>query len=83
MKLIDSIPFPVLIVLALLLGTAPMGAQPHLLEKIDMLMAGVLVKPLDIFDLFLHSAPIVLLVIKLIHFFNNKRIKDTENKQGE
>lgn len=72
MKLIDSIPFPVLIILAILLGTAPMGAQPHLLEKIDMLMAGTLIKPLDMFDLVLHSAPIILLVLKTIMFFKQK-----------
>jgi hypothetical protein len=32
---------------------------------LKMLVAGELVKPIDIFDLFLHGAPVVLLAIKL------------------
>ncbi len=71
-KFLDIFPFPILIILALFLGTAPMGAQPHLLEKINMLMAGTLVKPLDIFDLLLHSAPIVLLILKSILFIKDR-----------
>ena len=71
-KFLDNFSFPVLIILAVFLGTAPIGSQPHLLEKIDMLMSGTLVKPLDIFDLLLHSAPIVLLIIKSILFFKYK-----------
>jgi len=73
MKLIDNISFPILIIAALLLGTAPLGSQPHLLEKLNMLAAGTLVKPLDIFDLILHSAPIVLLGIKTIRYIKIKR----------
>jgi len=71
-KFLDIFSFPVLIILALLLGTAPIGAQPHLLEKMDMLMSGTLVKPLDIFDLLLHSTPIVLLILKSILFVSTK-----------
>ena len=71
-NLLDKFSFPVLIILALLLGTAPIGAQPHLLEKINMLMSGTLIKPLDIFDLLLHSTPIVLLIMKSILFFKYK-----------
>ncbi|MDX2504659.1 MAG: hypothetical protein QNL62_09310 [Gammaproteobacteria bacterium] len=77
MKLIDKLSFPVLIILALFLGTAPLGAQPHLLEKIDMLMAGTLVKPLDIFDLVLHSTPIILLFVKTIRFVFYKEKTET------
>lgn len=72
MKFIDNLSFPVLIIFALLLGTAPLGGQPHLIEKINMLMLGNLVKPLDIFDLFLHGTPIVLLTIKVFYYFKNK-----------
>lgn len=69
---LDKFSFPVLIILALLLGTAPIGSQPHLLEKINMLMSGTLIKPLDIFDLLLHSTPIVLLIVKSILFFKDE-----------
>jgi hypothetical protein len=36
-----------------------------LLEKLKMLIAGELVRPIDIFDLTLHGTPWVLLVSKL------------------
>jgi len=71
-KFLESLPFPILIIMALLLGTAPMGGEPHLIEKINMLMAGTLAKPLDIFDLVLHSAPIILLLLKSFYWLQNK-----------
>ena len=72
-KLLDNLSYPVLIIFAILLGTAPLGQQPHLLEKIEMLMAGTLVKPLDIFDLVLHSAPIILLLLKTYFFVKSRK----------
>ena len=33
-----------------------------------MLVDGTLVKPLDIFDLFLHAMPLVLLVLKAVRY---------------
>ncbi len=66
MKWLDKIPLATLIIVALLLGLAPFTPEPHLWEKLKMLAAGELVKPIDIFDLFLHGTPIVLLVLKLI-----------------
>ncbi|HHB83380.1 MAG TPA: hypothetical protein ENK61_07925 [Devosia sp.] len=65
MAFLDSFPLVPLIVLALLLGLAPFVPEPHLFEKMRMLMAGTLVRPLDIFDLIMHASPIVLLVLKL------------------
>ncbi|WP_246559272.1 hypothetical protein [Citrifermentans pelophilum] len=56
--------YKVLIPLALILGPAPYFHEPHLAEKLRMLMAGALHKPLDIFDLFLHSSPLLLLGFK-------------------
>ncbi len=71
-RFLDNLSFPMLIIIAIILGTAPIGSEPHLIEKINMLTAGTLVKPLDIFDLVLHSAPIILLLIKLYLFLKNK-----------
>lgn len=71
-RLLDNLSFPLLIIMAVLLGTAPIGGEPHLIEKINMLLFGTLVKPLDIFDLLMHSAPIILLVIKIILLLKNK-----------
>jgi hypothetical protein len=63
---LDRIPLPMILLPALLLGLAPFAPEPHLWEKLKMLANGTLSKPIDIFDLFLHGAPVVLLVLKLI-----------------
>ncbi|OGB55871.1 MAG: hypothetical protein A2503_11900 [Burkholderiales bacterium RIFOXYD12_FULL_59_19] len=55
----------ILIALAAWMAVAPITPEPHLIEKLRMLSQGTLVKPLDIFDLLLHSAPIVLLLVRL------------------
>jgi hypothetical protein len=65
MKWLDKIPLTTLLIIALLLGLAPFMPEPHLWQKLKMLAAGELVKPLDIFDLFLHGTPVILLAIKL------------------
>jgi hypothetical protein len=52
--------------LALTLGLAPFVPEPHLVEKLRMLMHGTLSRPIDIFDLVLHGTPWVLLVTKVI-----------------
>lgn len=65
-KLIDKIPMSLLVVLAVLLGSAPIMPQPHLIEKLGMLFDGTLSKPIDIFDLFMHATPVVLLAIRLV-----------------
>ncbi|MEE9357044.1 MAG: RND transporter [Sedimenticolaceae bacterium] len=50
----------------LLLGLAPFVPEPHIWEKLKMLAAGTLVRPIDIFDLLLHATPFVMLILKLI-----------------
>ena len=42
MNWIDKIPLAVLIVIAIMLGVAPITAEPHLLEKSKMLIDGTL-----------------------------------------
>ena len=64
-QLIDRIPLALLVVLCLTLGLAPFHPMPHLLEKLGMLFSGELVRPMDIFDLLLHAAPWVLLIVKM------------------
>lgn len=65
MAWLDNISLMHLVIIALLLGLAPFVPEPHLFEKFRMLMAGTLVKPVDIFDFLMHGAPVVLLAIKL------------------
>jgi hypothetical protein len=57
-----------LILLILTLGLAPYN-PPHIAEKLGMLLKGTLKKPIDIFDLVLHSIPFVLLAYKLVKDF--------------
>ncbi len=66
LRWLDRIPLAVLLVAALLLGPAPFLPEPHLWEKLKMLAAGNLVRPIDIFDLLWHAAPLVLLALKLV-----------------
>ncbi len=65
MKLIDRIPLAALAGIALFLVLAPFFPEPHLWEKAKMLAAGTLQRPIDIFDVFWHGWPLVLLVVKL------------------
>lgn len=62
----QNISWPLVIVLCLTLGLAPYVPQPHLVEKLTLLLAGQLTRPIDIFDLLLHAAPWVLLIIKAL-----------------
>ena len=68
MNWLDKFPLLPLVIIALILAIAPYPSQPlpHLIEKLQMLSQGNLSKPIDIFDLFLHSTPLILVIIKLI-----------------
>lgn len=66
MKWLDETPLWMLIVGALALGLAPFMPEPHFVEKLRMLFAGTLVKPIDIFDLLMHASLPVLLAVKLV-----------------
>ena len=55
------IPYALLIPVALFMALAPLGQTSHLVEKLRMLSSGTLQRPIDIFDLVLHSTPLVLL----------------------
>jgi len=66
MEWLDRIPLVVLIIVALTLGLAPFVPEPHIWEKLKMLAAGTLSRPLDIFDLLWHALPWLLLAAKLV-----------------
>ena len=66
MAYLDQIPLNLLILACLTLGLAPFFPEPHIWEKLKMLVAGNLVKPVDIFDFLMHAAPFVLLAAKLL-----------------
>jgi hypothetical protein len=62
---IDRLPLYLLVAAALTLGLAPFAPEPHVWEKLRMLAAGDLSRPIDIFDLVLHAAPWALLLTRL------------------
>ncbi len=76
MAWLDNIPLGPLVIIAAVLGLAPFAPQPHLFEKLGMLFSGTLTRPVDIFDLFMHGTPVVLLVLKLL------RLKRGSDIQG-
>ncbi|MGB5517349.1 MAG: RND transporter [Gammaproteobacteria bacterium] len=71
-KWIDRLPVKALLVVAVFFALAPFQPEPHLFEKLRMLYHGELTRPIDIFDLFLHSLPLLLLAIRLIRIRINK-----------
>ena len=66
MKWLEKVPYIVITPLAILLALAPFSPEPHLWEKLKMLVDGTLVRPVDIFDLCLHGTPLLILVLKLL-----------------
>lgn len=57
-------PWGVVALLCLTVGLAPFR-PPHIVEKLSLLFAGRLVRPLDWFDLIFHGAPWGLLALKI------------------
>jgi hypothetical protein len=64
--LLDRFPLWLFLVFTLTLGLAPFLPEPHLWEKLRMLASGTLARPIDVFDLFWHALPWLLLVLKLL-----------------
>lgn len=62
---LDRFPLGWLVALALWMAMAPIVPEPHLWEKLHMLVGGTLVRPLDMFDLVLHATPLLLLALRL------------------
>ena len=71
-SLFNRLPLPLLVVLCLTLGLAPFTPEPHLWEKLKMLVSAELTEPLDIFDFLLHATPWLLLIIKLFFSLTGK-----------
>ncbi len=64
-KLLLNLPWSIILVLCATLGLAPFVPEPHIWEKLKMLVAGELIKPVDIFDFLFHGVPWLLLILKL------------------
>jgi hypothetical protein len=70
---LDRFPLALLVVVALWLAVAPIVPEPHLVEKWRMLMQGTLSRPIDIFDLLLHTVPLLLLALRLVRLWRQRR----------
>jgi hypothetical protein len=66
---LDPIPLWLIAIVAVWMALAPFVPEPHLVEKLRMLAQGTLKRPLDIFDLVWHLAPIVVLALKLLRLW--------------
>ncbi len=65
--MIDRIPLVPLAIAAIIMALAPFSPEPHLVQKLRMLMNGELTRGVDIFDLFWHGFLIALLLLRLVH----------------
>lgn len=74
MKFLDRIPLTTILVLGVFLALAPIYPEPHLVQKLRMLVNGSLTKPIDIFDLFLHSSGLILAALKLFRLRQKNKI---------
>jgi hypothetical protein len=63
-EFLAQLPLGLIVVACLTLGLAPF-TPPHIWEKLNMLLAGDLKRPIDWFDLLFHSVPWILLILKL------------------
>lgn len=63
MSFIDKVSWELLIIACLTLGLAPYS-PPHIWEKLQMLIKGKLIRPIDWFDFFMHGIPWILLILK-------------------
>lgn len=79
---IRKLPWLVLILGSLTLGLAPFSPQPHLFEKIQMLINGDLSRAIDVFDLLLHGLfPLLLIVKAAVTFIPVKEDNQEENQE--
>lgn len=64
--MLEQLPLSYALIAAATLGLAPFTPEPHIWEKLKMIKAGTLKRPIDIFDFLLHAAPFLVLAAKLI-----------------
>jgi hypothetical protein len=71
LRWLDSVSWLAVIIACATLGLAPFH-PPHVLEKLGMLWRGELVRPIDWFDLVMHGAPWVLLILKALSVLGHR-----------
>jgi hypothetical protein len=66
LKFLTKLPYSTLILATIFMLLTPISPMPHVVEKIIMIKNMTFYKPLDIFDLFFHLSPLILLIIKAV-----------------
>jgi hypothetical protein len=66
MAVLDQIDWSLILLACATLGLAPFVPEPHIWEKLKLLVAGELTKPLDILDFLMHGAPFLVLAAKVV-----------------
>ena len=75
-ELVAKLPWSMIILFCLTLGLAPFLPIPHVCEKLKMFSLGTLVRPIDWFDLIMHAAPWILLLIKIVLTMKENGVTD-------
>ena len=65
LSLVPKMNWPILIVSCATIGLLPLFPEPHVWEKLRMLVEGNLIRAIDWFDLFMHGTPWVLVMLKI------------------
>ena len=73
LRWLDRVPLTPLLIAAVLLGLSPPLAEPHLWQKLKLLVAGQLVRPVDIFDFLMHASLPLVLALKLLRLYLLRR----------
>lgn len=64
MRWLDKISWTIILLACATLGLAPFTPEPHVWEKLKMLISGELWRGIDWFDLVMHGAPFIILALK-------------------
>lgn len=67
------IPFPLLLIMSVFMLIAPISPEPHLVQKFTWVVEGAGLKAIDIFDVFWHLLPSLILVLKLVFQFKQTK----------
>ena len=71
-SLLSKINWPILIVACATIGLAPLFPEPHVWEKLRMLVQGNLTRAIDWFDLLMHRTPWVFVMLKIWEAFSRR-----------
>jgi hypothetical protein len=64
MRRLDKVSWTIILLASATLGLAPFTPEPHVWEKLKMLVSGDLSRGIDWLDLTMHGAPFLVLALK-------------------